>query len=54
MITTYECAITGLTAEGGESGPMGPLPAGWFKVTFARQVLNPKWVAIQQLKEAMK
>jgi hypothetical protein len=53
MITTYECAITGLTAEGGESGPLGTLPPGWFKVTFARQVLNPKWVAIQQLKEAM-
>lgn len=53
MISTYECAITGLTAEGGEAGPMGTLPAGWFKVTFARQVLNPKWVAIQQLKEAM-
>ena len=53
MITTYECAITGLTSEGGESGPLGQLPAGWFKVTFSRQVLNPKWVAIQQLKEAM-
>ena len=53
MITTYECAITGLTAEGGESGPLGQLPAGWFKVTFSRQILNPKWIAIQQLKEAM-
>jgi hypothetical protein len=32
---------------------LGGLPLGWFKITFIRQVMNPKWIAIQQLKEAM-
>jgi hypothetical protein len=53
MITTYECALTGISAEAGEAGPVGTLPPGWIKITFARQMLNPKWIAIQQLKEAM-
>ena len=55
MNIRYECAISGVEEEAGfdRAAPLGGLPLGWFKVTFARQVLNPKWVAIQQLKEVL-
>jgi hypothetical protein len=55
MNVRYECAISGVEEEASveTSAPLGGLPLGWFKITFIRQVLNPKWIAIQQLKEAM-
>jgi hypothetical protein len=53
MNTVFECAVTGMSADGGESGPLGNVPLGWTEITIARQVVNPKWVAIQQLKEVM-
>jgi hypothetical protein len=55
MNVRYECAISGVEEEASAeaSAPLGGLPLGWFKITFIRQVLNPKWIAIQQLKEAM-
>jgi hypothetical protein len=55
MNVRYECAISGVEEEASveSSAPLGGLPLGWFKITFIRQVLNPKWIAIQQLKEAM-
>lgn len=55
MNVRYECAISGVEEEGTveSTAPLGSLPLGWFKVTFVRQVMNPKWIAIQQLKEAM-
>ena len=55
MNVRYECAISGVEEEASveASAPLGGLPLGWFKITFVRQVMNPKWIAIQQLKEAM-
>ena len=55
MNVRYECAISGVEEEASveASAPLGGLPLGWFKITFIRQVMNPKWIAIQQLKEAM-
>ena len=55
MNVRYECAISGVEedASAETSAPLGNLPMGWFKVTFVRQMMNPKWIAIQQLKEAM-
>ena len=55
MNVRYECAISGVEEEASveSSAPLGGLPLGWFKITFIRQVMNPKWIAIQQLKEAM-
>lgn len=55
MNIRYECAISGVEEDASldKVAPLGGLPLGWFKVTFARQVMNPKWIAIQQLKEAM-
>ena len=55
MNVRYECAISGVEEEASidAAAPLGTLPLGWFKITFVRQVGNPKWIAIQQLKEAM-
>ena len=55
MNVRYECAISGVEEEASveASAPLGGLPVGWFRITFIRQVMNPKWIAIQQLKEAM-
>ena len=55
MNVRYECAISGVEEEASveASAPLGGLPLGWFKITFVRQLMNPKWIAIQQLKEAM-
>lgn len=55
MNVRYECAISGVEEDASveASAPLGGLPLGWFKITFVRQMMNPKWIAIQQLKEAM-
>lgn len=48
----YVCAVTGALAE--EEAPLtetGPL--GWIKITIERQVPNPEYVQLQQLKESM-
>jgi len=53
METTFICNITGTSAPAAtEKGPLDLCPESWIKVTLARQVVNPKWVSIQQLKEA--
>lgn len=52
----YECALTGTTEEAVESvsaDGLDSLPVGWTKITIARRVYNPKWLMIQQVKEAM-
>lgn len=55
MSSQYECAMSGIVEEGSpksDSDGLGELPAGWTKVTFQRRQYNPKWIAIQQVKEA--
>tara|TARA_Y100000310_G_scaffold40767_1_gene38233 strand:- start:2143 stop:2607 length:465 start_codon:yes stop_codon:yes gene_type:complete len=52
----YECALSGLIAPGGvpfEGDGLDDLPAGWTEVRMSRRVMNPKWVLIQQVKQAM-
>ena len=56
MTYEYECALTGLTQEGGlddDSDSLGDLPAGWTRIQITRRAYNPRWVMIQQVKEAM-
>jgi hypothetical protein len=52
----YECALSGLTVEGGMhfgGDSLEDLPARWTEVKFSRRLFNSKWVAIQQTKRAM-
>lgn len=52
----YECALTGLTAPGVEPTDvdgLDDLPVGWMRIRITRRKYNPKWVLIQQVKEAM-
>jgi len=52
----YECALTGLVAQGTlnfDRDNLDDLPAGWTEVRLSRRVFNPKWVLIQQVKTAM-
>ncbi len=52
----YECAMTGVVEPGGtedNSDELGDLPVGWTKIRMTRRQYNPKWVLIQQVKEAM-
>jgi hypothetical protein len=52
----YECSLSGIVAPGGpsyEKDELGDLPVGWTEVKFSRRVLNPDYVVIQQVKQAM-
>ena len=52
----YECALTSITSPGAEeddSDGMEDMPVGWTKIRFTRRQFNPKWLALQQLKETM-
>lgn len=52
----YECALTGVVEAGAEASSadgLDTLPVGWVKITIARRTYNPKWLMIQQVKEAM-
>ena len=56
MPTEYECAVSGIIATPGvdfKDDGLGGLPEGWTQITFKRRTLNPKYAAIQNLKEAM-
>lgn len=50
----FECAVTGQTEEVEENplnkDPLGGVPLGWYRITVERQVPNPKYVALAQLK----
>lgn len=50
----YECAISGLMEPGGleeDSDGLEDMPAGWTKITIQTRRWNPKWQAIQAVKE---
>jgi hypothetical protein len=52
----YECALTGVVQPGGhedDSDKLGDLPVGWTRIQMTRRQYNPKWILIQQVKEAM-
>lgn len=49
----YECALSGVTKEGGEfedSDGLDDLPVGWTRIQITRRQYNPKYVALQNLK----
>jgi hypothetical protein len=51
----YECALTGVTEDAGMASDvdgLDDLPVGWTKITMTRRQYNPRWLAIQQVKEA--
>lgn len=43
------CAISGITAPETHT----EIPEGWVKVTIERQFVNPKWMAIQVVKQGL-
>lgn len=52
----YECALSGLHADGGvpyAADGLEDMPPGWTEVRLSRRRYNPRWVAIQQVKKAM-
>jgi hypothetical protein len=56
MAIDIECAVSGIFAEPVEDfkdDGLGGLPPGWTQITVKRRVSNPKYYAIQSLKEAM-
>ncbi len=59
MSDEYVCALSGRTANKEEKAPietgdeLEDLPIGWSKLTIQTRVLNPDFIAIQQLKESI-
>lgn len=56
MRELYECALSGIQAEASvpfTGDELNDLPVGWTEVRVSRRVFNPKWVLIQQVKDAM-
>lgn len=52
----YECAISGISAEGAmvsDKDGLGSLPPGWTRLTVEHREVNVKWMAIRDLKAAM-
>ncbi len=53
MSFEYECAVSGQTEEPGvieEADGLEDMPAGWTQITVRKRVWNPKWQAIQRVK----
>lgn len=52
----YECALTGLAAEAtietDNSDELGDLPVGWTRIRMTRRQYNPKFLLLQQVKQA--
>lgn len=56
MATDIECAVSGIFAEPVDEfkdDGLGGLPPGWTQIVVKRRASNPKYYAIQRLKEAM-
>jgi hypothetical protein len=57
-MSEYVCALSGVEADeedlvtGGEDD-LDDLPVGWTKITIQRRLLNPRWIEVQQAKEAL-
>jgi hypothetical protein len=52
----YECAISGTVAEAAldsKKDGLAGLPPGWTKLTVEHREVNPKWMAVRDLKSAM-
>jgi hypothetical protein len=56
MASEIECAVSGIIADAVaefKDDGLAHLPPGWTQITFKRRTLNPKYMAIQTLKEAV-
>jgi len=52
----YECALTGITAQGTqyhEADGLDDLPPGWIQISFQRRAPNPQYILLQQVKNSM-
>jgi hypothetical protein len=56
LMYEYECALTGLAAEAtietDNSDELGDLPVGWTRIRMTRRQYNPKFLLLQQVKQA--
>ena len=57
-MSEYECALSGVEADeddlvAGVDDDLADLPVGWTKITVQRRLFNPRWLEVQQAKEAL-
>ena len=56
-MSEYVCTISGVEADEEDlvegSDDLGDMPVGWTKVTLQRRMYNPRWLEVQQAKEAL-
>lgn len=56
-MSEYVCTISGVEADEEDlvegSDDLGDMPVGWTKITLQRRLYNPRWVEVQQAKEAL-
>lgn len=57
-MSDYVCALSGAEANEddlveGADDDLSDLPVGWTKITVQRRLLNPRWLEVQQAKEAL-
>ena len=53
MFQKYTCALSGKVAPFDEQLDDGSLPEGWVQITVHRRFVNPKWEAIQDVKQSL-
>ena len=51
--TQYVCALSGIRATEDEIDQDGEFPDGWIEVKLTRRFINPKWDAIQFVKQGL-
>lgn len=57
-MSEYVCALSGVEADEEDlvadaEDDLSDLPVGWTKITIQRRLINPRWVEVQQAKEAL-
>lgn len=57
-MSEYVCALSGVEADEDDlvadaEDDLSDLPVGWTKITIQRRLLNPRWLEVQQAKEAL-
>ena len=51
--TQFICALSGIRATEGEIDQEGEFPDGWIELKLTRRFVNPKWDAIQFVKQGL-
>lgn len=57
-MSEYVCALSGVEADEDDlvvdaEDDLSDLPVGWSRITIERRLLNPRWLEVQQAKEAL-